>query len=72
MADGQFGAVAQQYPSRMGDMGVRAIVDHLRDGTKPTTSPGLDFLNTGIQLVTNQNVTGVESIPADQGLKLCW
>lgn len=72
VADGDFGAVAQQYPSRMGELGVQAIVDYLRDGTEPTNSPGLDYLNTGITLVSDQSVDGVEQISAAEGLELCW
>ena len=36
------------------------------------TSPGLDFYNTGVALVTDKKVDGVDSISADDGAKICW
>jgi ABC-type sugar transport system substrate-binding protein len=32
---GDFGAVGQQYPFRMGELGVKAVLRYLHDGTKP-------------------------------------
>ncbi|MCU1676806.1 MAG: sugar transporter substrate-binding protein [Frankiales bacterium] len=72
VVEGSFGAVAQQYPSKMGDLGVRAIVDLKRNGTKPTTSAGLDFLNTGIKLVADKNTEGLDAISSADGTKICW
>jgi fructose transport system substrate-binding protein len=72
VASGQLGADAQQYPSKMGAMGVQAIVDHAKDGSVPKPDPGLDFTNTGIQLVTDKQVTGADSISSTDGQKLCY
>ena len=69
---GDFGAVAQQYPSEMGRQGVEAVAAYLRDGTEPTPSEGLDFVNTGIALVTDQPVEGMDSIDSAEGTDLCW
>lgn len=72
VADGQFGADAQQYPSKMGEMGVQAVIDYVKNGTKPTTDPGKDFTNTGIKLVTDKPVTGLDSIDSATGQAGCY
>ena len=69
---GVFGATAQQYPLKMAQLGVEAIAKYAKDKTKPTTSAGLDFFNTGEALVTDKPVDGVESITSDAGSKICW
>ena len=33
---------------------------------------GLDFYDTGVALVTDKPVDGVESIDTTEGAKLCW
>ncbi len=70
--DGVIGATAQQYPLKMAAMGVEAIAAFAKDGTKPTPSEGLDFTNTGVNLVTDQPVDGVDSISVAEGLEQCW
>jgi fructose transport system substrate-binding protein len=72
LQSGQFGAVAQQYPSKMGQMGVDAIVQHKKNGAVPTPSAGLDFTNTGIKLVTDKPVSGLDSITSSDGKQLCY
>ena len=69
---GVIGATAQQYPLKMATLGMEAIAKIARGGAKPTTSPGLDFYNTGVALVTDKPVAGVQSITSDQGAKICW
>ena len=54
------------------DVGVQAVADYAKTGKKPEPSPGLKFFNTGVKLITDKPVKGVESISADEGLKLCW
>jgi len=70
--DGQFGADAQQYPSKMGSDGVKAIVEYAKNGTKPTPDAGADFINTGITLVTDKPVTGLDSIDSTAGAASCY
>jgi fructose transport system substrate-binding protein len=41
-------------------------------GEKPKVSPGLDFYNTGVSLVTDKKVDGLDSISSDEGAKICW
>jgi fructose transport system substrate-binding protein len=69
---GNLDATAQQYPAKMAELGVQAIVDLVENDVEPTPSEGLDFYNTGIQLVTDQPAEGVESITSDEASKICW
>jgi fructose transport system substrate-binding protein len=69
---GIIGATSQQYPLLMASLGVEAIVNYAKTGQKPEPTPGLNFFNTGVKLVTDHPVDGVESITSEEGLKLCW
>lgn len=69
---GVIGATSQQYPLLMAGKGIEAIALYAKDGTKPTASDGLTFFNTGVNLVTDQPVDGVESIDSTKGTELCW
>lgn len=70
--DGVIGATSQQYPLLMASKGIEAIVAWAKDGTKPANTPGKDFFDTGVALVTDQPVAGVESIDTIEGASLCW
>jgi fructose transport system substrate-binding protein len=70
--DGVIGATAQQYPLKMATLGMEAIAKIARGGEKPKVSDGLDFFNTGVALVTDKKVDGVDSISSDEGAKICW
>jgi fructose transport system substrate-binding protein len=72
VADGIIGATSQQYPLLMASMGIEAIAQYAKDGTVPEPSPGLDFFNTGVNLVTDEPVEGVESISVEEGMERCW
>ena len=54
------------------DKGIEAIVAWANDGTKPENTPGKDFFDTGVALVTDQPVDGVESLDTTDGADLCW
>ncbi len=69
---GVIGATSMQYPLKMASLGVEAIVEYVKSGKKPEASPGLPFFNTGVTLVTDKPVDGVESITSDEALKACW
>ena len=69
---GVIGATAQQYPLKMATLGMEAIAKIANGGEKPKPSPGLDFYNTGVALVTDKKADGVESITSDEGAKICW
>ena len=70
--DGVIGATSQQYPLQMAALGVEAIKAWADSGTKPTPTDGKDFFDTGVKLVTDQPVDGVESIDSTEGAQLCW
>ena len=72
IADGVIGATSQQYPLLMASLGIEAIAAWAKDGTKPAPTPGKDFFDTGVALVTDQPADGVESISVEEGMKLCW
>jgi len=72
VSQGIIGATSQQYPSKMASLGIDAIVKLAKTGKKPTVSDGLDFYNTGSQLVTDKTVSGLTSISAAEGAKICW
>jgi len=72
VASGVIGATAQQYPGLMATKGMAAIVAIAKGGAKPTNTDGLDFFNTGVNLVTDQAVDGVTSISVADGQKTCW
>jgi len=72
VAAGTVGATSQQYPVKMAELGVEAIKKFAEGGEKPAVTPGLDFFDTGVALVTDKKVEGVESITVEEGQKLCW
>ncbi|SHI81827.1 mannose-binding protein/fructose-binding protein/ribose-binding protein [Palleronia salina] len=72
VADGVIGATSQQYPLRMASLGIEAIAQYAEDGTVPEPTEGKDFYDTGVALVTDAPVEGVDSISVEEGLELCW
>jgi fructose transport system substrate-binding protein len=69
---GVIGATSQQYPLKMASLGVQAIFDLATSGKAPEVTSGLDFFNTGVALVTDKPVTGVESITSTDAAAICW
>ena len=69
---GVIGATSQQYPLLMASLGVEAIKKWADDGSKPAPTPGKNFFDTGVSLVTDKPATGVESIDTAKGMDLCW
>ena len=72
IADGVIGATSQQYPLLMASKGIEAIVEYANNGTLPANTPGKDFFDTGVALVTDQPADGVDSISVAEGRDLCW
>ena len=70
--EGVIGATSQQYPMLMASKGIEAIAAWAADGTKPSATDGKDFFDTGVALVTDNPVAGVESIDTTEGTNLCW
>ncbi|MCY4301494.1 MAG: sugar ABC transporter substrate-binding protein [Aestuariivita sp.] len=72
VADGIIGATSQQYPLLMASLGVEAVKEWATNGTKPQPTPGKDFYDTGVALITDNPVDGVDSISVQEGTDLCW
>ncbi|HSM42859.1 MAG TPA: sugar ABC transporter substrate-binding protein [Afifellaceae bacterium] len=70
--EGVIGATSMQFPLLMASLGVEAVKTFADSGKKPEPSPGLDFYNTGVELITDEPVDGLESLSSDEGLKKCW
>jgi fructose transport system substrate-binding protein len=69
---GQIGATSQQYPLKMAQMGVEAIAKFAADGTKPEATAGKTFVDTGVNLITDQPQAGVPSQDTTFGQQNCW
>ena len=70
--EGIIGATSMQFPLLMASMGVEAVKQFAETGEKPEPTPGLDFFNTGVELITDEPVDGIPSISSEEGLKKCW
>ena len=62
---GVIGAAAQ-YPLKMAELGIQAIAQIATGGAKPSTSPGLDFYDTGVALVTDKKAGSVTIVSSDE------
>jgi fructose transport system substrate-binding protein len=69
---GVIGATSQQYPLKMAEMGVDAVAEFSKTEKKPEPTPGKDFVDTGVTLITDEPVDGVESEDTAFGLDNCW
>ena len=69
---GVIGATSMQYPLMMASLGVEAIVHFKKTGEKPQPTEGLDFFDTGVTLVTDNPVEGIDSITSEEALTKCW
>ncbi len=69
---GVIGATSMQFPLLMASMGVEAVIEFAKSGKKPAATPGLDFFNTGVELITDKPAAGQKALSADEGLKRCW
>ena len=70
--EGVIGATSMQFPLLMASMGVEAIAEFAKSGKKPANTEGLDFFNTGVELITDKPVDGIKSMTSEDGLKKCW
>lgn len=70
--EGIIGATSMQFPLLMASMGIEAIKKFAESGAKPKVTPGLDFFNTGVELITDKPASGVPSLSSQDGLKKCW
>lgn len=67
VADGKIAATSQQYPLKMAEKGVEAIVQAQEGGEKPS-----GYTDTGVTLITDESQDGIEAKDTDYGLKNCW
>ncbi|MDE4100237.1 sugar ABC transporter substrate-binding protein [Phaeobacter gallaeciensis] len=72
VGEGVIGATSMQFPLRMASLGIDAIKAWAENGTKPANTEGLDFFNTGVELITDAPVDGIPSLSSADGLKKCW
>jgi fructose transport system substrate-binding protein len=72
VADGVIGATSMQFPLLMAAMGVEAVAKFAETGEKPETPEGQEFVNTGVELVTDEPVDGIPSISSAEALEKCW
>ena len=66
---GVIGATSMQFPAADGLQGRRSGGGICQAGKKPELTPGLDFFNTGVELITDKPVAGLPSIDSDAGLE---
>jgi len=64
---GKIAATSQQYPLKMAQMGVDAVVNFVKTGEAPS-----GYTDTGVTLITDNPVEGVESEDTTFGLENCW
>jgi fructose transport system substrate-binding protein len=67
VVDGQIAATSQQYPLRMAELGVEAVVNFAKGGEKAS-----GYTDTGVTLITDQPQQGVESQDSAYGTENCW
>jgi fructose transport system substrate-binding protein len=72
VAAGVIGATSMQFPLKMASLGVDAIAKFAKDGTKPQATAGKTFVDTGVQLVTDDPQSGVEAKDSAWGRQNCW
>jgi fructose transport system substrate-binding protein len=64
---GVIAATSQQYPLKMAAMGVDAGVEYAKGGKKAK-----GYTDTGVTLITDKPMSGVESKDTQVGTELCW
>jgi fructose transport system substrate-binding protein len=69
---GVIGATSMQFPLLMASKGIEAVVEFAKTGKKPANTAGLDFFNTGVELISDKPAAGSPALTADEGLKRCW
>ncbi len=72
VGSGVIGATSMQFPLLMAAKGVEAIAEFAKSGKKPAKTQGLDFFDTGVELISDKPVAGLPSTSSQDGLKKCW
>ncbi|WP_229076101.1 sugar ABC transporter substrate-binding protein [Actinoplanes sp. DH11] len=72
VAAGVIGATSMQFPIKMAQLGVEAIAQYAKDGTRPQNTAGKNFVDTGVDLITDDPQPGVEAKDSAWGKQNCW
>jgi fructose transport system substrate-binding protein len=72
VSKGVIGATSMQFPLKMAQLGIDAIAAYAKNGTKPQATPGKDFYDTGVQLITDDPQAGVAAKDSTWGKQNCW
>jgi fructose transport system substrate-binding protein len=64
---GEIAATSQQYPLKMAQMGVEAVVNYAKTDEKPS-----GYTDTGVTLITDNPQEGVPSEDSTFGTENCW
>ena len=64
---GVIAATSQQYPLKMASLGVEAAVDYAKTGRKVSGTT-----DTGVTLITDKPMKGVDSKDTAFGMNACW
>ncbi len=64
---GEIAATSQQYPLKMAQMGVEAVVNYAKTGEKPS-----GYTDTGVTLITDNPQEGIPSEDSTFGTENCW
>ena len=67
VVDGRIAATSQQYPLAMASLGVQTIYDVANGSDAPA-----GYTDTGVTLITDHAVEGVDSEDSEYGLANCW
>lgn len=67
VVSGQIAATSQQYPLLMASLGVEAVVEFVNTGVAPE-----GYTDTGVNLITDNPVEGLESEDTEFGIANCW
>ncbi|MEO6501706.1 MAG: substrate-binding domain-containing protein [Jatrophihabitantaceae bacterium] len=69
--DGKIAATVMQFPSKMAIAAVDAAVAFAKDKTKPSV-PAAGYIDTGVQLITDKPLGGLDAKDTTWGLENCW
>jgi len=64
---GMIAATSQQYPLKMAALGVDAGVEYARTGKRVS-----GYVDTGVTLITDKAIAGVDSRDTTFGMEACW
>jgi fructose transport system substrate-binding protein len=65
--DGKVAVTVMQFPKKMAAQGVQAAIEFAKSAKKPT-----GFINTGVAVITDKPLPGIQSQDTAWGLQNCW